>query len=222
MKKNFMYTISLILMCAMILSLSPFCVNAVGTHTHIFVPKPGSSFTHPHKVILECQCGATQVTYQLKVNCSACRANEKIATNTVRSTKVFIYFDGDAGIGVPISAPIECVVTYTNHYNYPFSMEYNYPPFASFASIVESYTDVLPIYPSVNCWSGTSVKYYSSNGALLSEQGMKRNGEFDAIPSNSSIVYTLNSRPSYTKSDAMFSMAISGMHYTIDLITHFS
>ncbi len=222
MRNNLRYTISLILLCAFIISFSTFQVSAAEEHIHLFVPSPLSTLTHPHKTVSECECGATQTTYPLHATCSTCRANEMIATNTVRSTKVFVYLDGDAGFGIPVTAPIDCVVTYTNYYDYPFSMMYNYPPFASFLSIVESYTDVPAIYPSVNCWSGTSVKYYSSGGTLLFDQAMQQNQNFDAIPSMLNHVYTLNSRPSYTTSSAMFFMPTSGMSYTIDVTTYFS
>lgn len=222
MKKNIRYVVSLILLCAMVISFSSIYVSAAETHTHLFMPTGTSSVLHPHKVTSECSCGATQVSYLLKNTCSTCRANEKVATNTVRSTKVFVYLDGDAGFGLPITAPIDCVVTYTNYYDYPFSMTYNYPPFASFASIVESYTDVPPIYPTVNCWSGTSVKYYSSSGSLLWDQSMQQNTNFDSIPSNLGIVYTLSSKPKYTVSTAMFFMASSGVHHNISVTTNFS
>lgn len=222
MKKNTRYVVSLVLLCAMIISLSSMYVSAAETHTHLYIPQGTTPVLHPHKVTSICECGATQESYQLRVTCTSCRANEKIATNTVRSTKVFVYLDGDAGMGVPITAPIDCVVTYTNNYDYPFSMTYNYPPFASFSSKVESYTDVAAIYPTVNCWSGTSVKYYTSSGTLLWDQAMQQNTNYDAIPSNLGIVYTLNTKPKYTESSAMFFMATSGMSYTISVTTNFS
>lgn len=56
---------------------------------------------HPHEVRYTCECGATRVSYQLRIDRTTCRANEKCAENTNCVMKVFVSADGDDNIRVP-------------------------------------------------------------------------------------------------------------------------
>ncbi len=177
---------------------------------------------HPHERYWRCECGETQVTYPFEPYCSTCTGEIKTATKTESKAYVFVYLDGDAGMGVPIFATADCHVEYTNRYSFPFSMIYNYPAFASYSSVVRSYADISPIYPSLNCISGRSVKYYTSSGSNIATQSMSWNPNNDAIPSNLGGYYSLNTEPSYTVSGATFAMPTSGMSYNLEVTTNFS
>lgn len=197
--------------------------SATSGHTHLYTQQVGSPQTaHPHKTTWKCECGATRITYPLVSTCSSCTSGAKTKTNTAKKTFVFVYIDGDNGIGVPISATADCYVAYSNFCSFPFSMTYNYPAFASFSSIVKSYATISSIYPSLSCVSRTAVKYYSSSGTLLSTQSMKLNYDNNAIPYNTLAVFTLTSKPSYTTSGATFSMPTSGTSHTLDVTTYLS
>ena len=222
MKKNTKLVLCVMLICALCACILPAPVSAATLHTHFFEQVGLAQAAHPHKINWACECGATKVTYPLKSTCSTCRANEKTATKTVHRNFVFVYVDGDNGMGVPITAAADCYVQYTNYYAYPFSMTYNYPPFASFSSIVNSYATISSIHPTLKCISRTSVKYYTSSASLLSTQSMMWNSDNNAIPTNPLFVYTLNSKPSYTIAGATFSMPQSGDSNNLDATTYFS
>ncbi len=197
--------------------------SAASSHTHSYTQQVGSPQTsHPHKTTWKCECGATSTTYPLASTCSSCTSGAKTKINTAKKTFVFVYIDGDNGIGVPVSATADCYVEYSNYCSFPFSMTYNYPAFASFSSIVKSYATISSIYPSLTCVSRTAVKYYSSSGTLLSTQSMKLNYDNNAIPYNTATVYTLTSKPSYTTSGATFAMPTSGKSYILDVTTYLS
>ena len=222
MKSNIKFGVILALICALIICSTPIPASASSTHTHVYKQTGVAQTAHPHKINWVCECGATQVTYPLKATCSTCTADAKNATNTAKDTFIFVYLDGDNGMGVPISATADCYVEYTNYCSFPFSMTYNYPAFASFSSVVKSYSTISSIYPSLNCISGTAVKYYSSSGTLLSTQSMKWNLDNNAIPSNTGSIYTLTTKPSYTISGATFAMPTSGMSYNLNVTTNLS
>ncbi len=124
-------------------------------------------------------------------------------------------------MGTPISATADCHVEYTNRYSFSFSMIYNYPVFASYGSMVRSYADISPIYPSLICISGHSVKYYPLSGSNIATQSMSWNPNNDAI-SNLGGIYSLNTEPSYTVSGTTFAMPTSGMSYTLEVATNLS
>lgn len=194
---------------------------AGGEHTHIYTATGGASASHPHATTYTCECGDSYIKYLLKVLCPTCRENEKIATKTETESKVFSYIADDDGFGVPIFVAIDCHVKYTNYYKYPVSMQYSYPPFATFSSTVEAYADHLANYPSVICTAARSVHYFNSSGTTLWSQPMNWNGEDLSIPANLSMVYTLDTKPSYTTTGAVFAMLEAADSYSIDVTTYF-
>ena len=125
------------LLCAFLISINPITASAAYAHTHLYTEIVFPvQVEHPHEVTLRCSCGATKETAQLMANCSICRDGELTASNSVEERFIFFYLDGDQGIGVPIPAPVDCRVSYTNQHKYQISMIYDYPPFVSFNSRV--------------------------------------------------------------------------------------
>ena len=196
--------------------------NTGGTHTHFFEPQHGLATGHPHKITLKCECGATQVAYGLKKTCPTCTANTRELTNTIKVTKVFSYTVDDAVMGGVFFAPYDCYIEYTNTYDYPFSMAYDLPPFASFASSVVSYAVGPTEAPSLNCESYWYVDYYSDSDTKIGSQTMSWNADLNSYPTNIDIVYTLDTKPAYAVTGAMFIMLeYNYTNYSIEITSNF-
>ena len=193
-------------------------------HTHFFEPVNLKQTEHPHKITYHCECGATNEVYPLRVLCETCRAYEKVATHTVHEVKVFVGLERDNGVMAPGIYNVDCYVEYENYYSYPFSMQYNYPPFASFQSSVKAYAVPPPDSPVISVTVRRTVEYCTSSGNVIAAQAMEwHQSSANAFPDtlDPSVAYTLITIPAYAVSEAQFSMAGVAQSAMVENITYF-
>lgn len=198
-------------------------LDEMSTHVHSYTANTILAPTHPHKITWTCECGASYGSYPIYSTCSTCTAYKTDNTWTAKKPFIFSYPDGDAGMGIGVFVTINCYIEYSNSYTYPFSMTYNYPPFASFVSCVNSYADIPSGVPSVTCTAKLAVHYYSSSDELIATQDMAWgvNGTFNSHAAVSNHAYTLDMKPAYVVTGASFMMAAGADGYNYDITAYF-
>ena len=179
------------------------------SHTHYYTTNSITAYNHPHKTTWSCECGASYDTYPICSTCDTCTANKIDRTWVEEKQYVFSYPDGDAGMGIGVFVAISCKIEYSNSFLYPFSMTYDYPPFASFISSVKASADVPIGVPNVVCTAELDVCYYSYSDGLITTQAMKwgSNGYMcNSYSGGGTYPYTLEQKPSYVVTGAHFMM----------------
>ena len=194
-----------------------------GTHSYSNIGLPQA--IHPHESTYKCACGSSYKTYSLSYTCSSCKENSKTASNISKTTGVLSYLDGDKGFGTVILVPIHFYVEYTNMYNNPRSnsiINYEYPPFASFASSIKIHAEVdSPCAPAMWMQAKNSVNYYNTSNNLLMTQTMHIN-EFGNAFSSGGFILTLSEIPSYTMVTAICGIEGSTQYIMGNTKTYFS
>ncbi len=192
-----------------------------GSHSYSIQGIPQS--LHPHETSFQCDCGSSYSFFPLSQTCSSCTANSNIAYSSTPTTGVLSYIDSDQNSGSLILVPIQYYVEYTNTYNHPsenFSL-YDYPPFASFTSIVTSHAEGQAAYvPPIVPVSNLTVIYYNSSETPISSQSMNWNANFDAIAQPG--VHQISANPTYTVSYATCNISGFSSFVTGSTTTYFS
>lgn len=123
-------------------------LDEMSSHAHIYTTT--NQAAHPHKVTRTCECGDTLFSYPIYADCDTCTANQREAKDTKTEPLSFGYWAGDhnTAMGGICLTIVDCSITYSNFYDFPFSITYDYPAFASFSSNVTTSATVLPDAPS--------------------------------------------------------------------------
>lgn len=158
----------------------------------------GSS-QHPHQISYSCDCGDSYNEYLISGMCSQCRVGSSVATGTSSKEGTFLYADGELYVGAhPILVPIKLYVDYSNTYKNMISMTYDYPPFASFQSVVSTRVEAgTPFAPTINTGASFKVDYYGSNGRLIETQPMEIGPDVVTAVSKAGTVFSLLDYPAY-------------------------
>lgn len=175
--------------------------TVIPSHSHSYSLNATSAKLHPHKTIWKCECGASYDSYLIYSTCSICRENQQEAVATITESPTLWFWAGDLGTGFGgfYSTVVTCTFTYSNSYSYPFSMTYDYPPFASFESSAIITTQSNPDTSAVVCSVDRFINYYTSSGTLIETQELMwgSDGTKSAFATEQQHPYTLQQTPSY-------------------------
>lgn len=144
--------------------------------THSYTTMLPQQREHPHALVSMCDCGDSYTIYSIDKSCSYCTVNQTTVSSTASVPTVFVYFDGDSTIGIPILVPFDLHISYTNTYNHPYpdwGDNPNYPVFNSFSSVVTLWAEGLSYEAPPLILSPTVTEnYYDSYGNLLRANGL--------------------------------------------------
>lgn len=152
--------------CLLVCVLATISISAANTHRHIPPADPIVS-KHPHTVTYFCdQCDRNITSNVIYANCGSCKMNSSTAKNTAEDTFVFVYLDGDAGMGVPITAAVPCSLTYTNVYQISTSPDEFAPPFYILGINVRASAEPEVFHPDMVCIAPTEVELYQNSNLI--------------------------------------------------------
>ena len=200
-------------------------LGEIPSHTHSYIQNSEIVVLHPHTTTWRCECGDSYTTYPLYTNCSTCTENAQEVKETITETFVFGGLAGDENTGAVIITPmpVECSITYSNFCDFPFSMVYNYPSFASFGTLVTTSTVTPPESNRMLCNLVTAIPYYTASGSLIATQGLEwYPNTANARSTASMIPYTLTVAPAYVSVRAEFMMEYCVPSYTLEGKIYFS